>query len=137
VREATLTIRGRATDDTAVAVVTVQGQAATLEIQGTTATFAATLSLRPGVHELVIRACDVAQNCSTQPLLVRYVPRSQLYAQLWAVVIGIDRYQHDEVPQLAYAVKDAQAIGAMLKQQGFIVRELYNEEATTHAIRTL
>lgn len=50
----------------------------------------------------------------------------------WAVVIGIDDYQH--VPRLQYAVRDAQGIAEVLKNQGFQVTALYNDRATRHAI---
>jgi uncharacterized caspase-like protein len=136
-REASLTIRGRAEDDTAVSAVTVNGEVAVLESKGAVAPFLATIVLRPGENRLAIHACDTAKNCSARLLMVRYVPPSQLYDQLWAVVIGIDRYQLEDVQDLQYAVKDAQAVGAMLRQQGFTVRELYNEHATAHAIRTV
>jgi hypothetical protein len=50
----------------------------------------------------------------------------------WAVVIGIDQYQH--VPKLTYAAADAKSMAALLKQQGFDVVALYDGAATREAI---
>lgn len=50
----------------------------------------------------------------------------------WAVVIGIDEYDH--VPRLTYAVADAQGVSEVLREQGFQVTTLTNEEATRRAI---
>ncbi len=44
--------------------------------------------------------------------------------QAWAVVIGIDAYQH--VPRLTYAVADARGVGKVLRAQGFQVTTLTN-----------
>jgi tetratricopeptide (TPR) repeat protein len=46
----------------------------------------------------------------------------------WAVVIGIDEYEH--VRPLKYAVADAKAVAKTLRQRGFQVRELYDKQAT-------
>jgi len=46
----------------------------------------------------------------------------------WAVVIGIDDYEH--APRLHYAVADAKAVAKTLRQRGFQVRELYDQQAT-------
>jgi sulfatase modifying factor 1 len=43
----------------------------------------------------------------------------KLYQQSWAVVIGIDDYQHERVPKLRAAVNDARAIERELLRQGF------------------
>ncbi len=50
----------------------------------------------------------------------------------WAVVIGIDDYEH--IPQLRYAVADAKAVAQTLRQRGYQVSELYNQRATKDAI---
>ena len=44
--------------------------------------------------------------------------------QAWAVVIGIDAYQH--VPRLTYEVADARGVGKVLRAQGFQVTTLTN-----------
>lgn len=42
-----------------------------------------------------------------------------VYADSWAVVIGINDYQHPRVPKLRYAVNDARSVEAALLSQGF------------------
>ena len=50
----------------------------------------------------------------------------------WAVVVGIDDYK--QVRRLKYAVKDAKGIAQILRDQGFHVKTLFNDQATRHAI---
>ena len=52
----------------------------------------------------------------------------------WAVVIGINAYQH--APRLSYAVADAQSMEDLLTRQGFSVVSFYDEQATRQAILT-
>lgn len=62
-------------------------------------------------------------------------PADYVAAQIgksWAVVIGIDEYEH--IPQLRYAVADAKAVAQTLRQHGYRVSELYNQQATKDAI---
>ncbi len=58
------------------------------------------------------------------------------YANSWAIVVGIDKYQ--KWPQLQYAVRDAEGVGQMLVQKfGFAperVITLKNEAATRNGI---
>jgi hypothetical protein len=62
------------------------------------------------------------------------------YADSWAVVIGINDYQHPRVPKLRYAVNDARAVEQALLAQGFradrIIR-LLDREATKARIETV
>ena len=41
------------------------------------------------------------------------------YADSWAVIIGINDYQHERVPKLRYAVNDTLSVEAALLAQGF------------------
>ena len=58
--------------------------------------------------------------------------------EYWALIIGIDKYQHPEIPALETAVKDATAVRDMLvSRYGFQtdhVQALLNEQATREAI---
>jgi len=67
-------------------------------------------------------------------------PGSSLYSDSWAVVIGINAYQHPRVPKLRYAVNDARVVEQALLTQGFpphhIVR-LVEREATKARIETV
>ena len=66
------------------------------------------------------------------------VPRAAAtgYANSWAIVVGIDKYQ--KWPQLQYAVRDAEGVGQMLVQKfGFAAERvvtLKNEQATRAGI---
>jgi formylglycine-generating enzyme required for sulfatase activity len=58
----------------------------------------------------------------------------------WAVLIGINRYQHPRIPKLRYAVNDAQALERALLAQGFRqdrILTLTDEKATKAAIERL
>ena len=62
------------------------------------------------------------------------------YADSWAVIIGIDDYQHPRVGKLRYAVNDAQAVKKLLLGQGFRSDRLFtliDRQATKARIETL
>jgi len=50
----------------------------------------------------------------------------------WAVVIGVNAYQH--VPNLTYAVADAKSVAELFAKKGFKVTSLYDGAATRKAI---
>jgi hypothetical protein len=57
----------------------------------------------------------------------------RLYANSWALVIGINRYRSSKIPQLEYAEADAQAVAKALGRLGFPkqnVRLLLGSKAT-------
>ncbi|MBI1725255.1 MAG: caspase family protein, partial [Candidatus Tectomicrobia bacterium] len=63
-----------------------------------------------------------------------------LYSNSWAVVIGIDRYQHPRIPELRYARKDAEDIRKTLPKLGFPesrILTLFDRQATKRAIERL
>ena len=59
----------------------------------------------------------------------------QIYGTSYAVVIGIDRYQH--LNKLDGAVRDAKAMTKMLEQRGFDVTEILDKEASKERLRGL
>jgi formylglycine-generating enzyme required for sulfatase activity len=61
---------------------------------------------------------------------------SAQYGKSWAVVIGINEYQHN-IPRLRYAVADAQAMGKELEARGFTVIRLFDQQATGERIRAV
>ena len=81
---------------------------------------------------------SVKQSATAAPVLEKTAVTSG-YAQSWAVVIGIDDYQH--WPKLQYAVNDAEAIRSQLVQQfGFEpdhVLVLKDKDATRNGILAL
>ena len=67
-------------------------------------------------------------------------PGSGFYADSWAVIIGINDYQHQRVPKLRYAVNDARAMERALLAQGFRrdrILTLIDRQATKAAIERL
>jgi len=63
-----------------------------------------------------------------------------LYADSWAVLIGINRYQHPRIPRLRYAVNDAQSVERTLLAQGFRPERIFiltDDKATKGAIERL
>jgi formylglycine-generating enzyme len=63
-----------------------------------------------------------------------------LAGESWAVLIGINRYQHPRIPKLRYAVNDAQAMERALRAQGFRqdrILTLTDDKATKSAIERL
>jgi formylglycine-generating enzyme required for sulfatase activity len=63
-----------------------------------------------------------------------------LDGESWAVLIGINRYQHPRIPRLRYAVNDAQAVERTLLVQGFRPDRIFtltDEKATKAAIERL
>lgn len=56
----------------------------------------------------------------------------ELYEKSWALVIGINRYTKGgkDFPNLSYAVSDAQRVAARLKEMGFEVTLLLDQDAT-------
>src|SRR5262249_33122901 len=67
-------------------------------------------------------------------------PTGALYADSWAVLIGIDDYQHPRIPRLRYAVNDARAVERALLTQGFRsdrILKLLDKDATKARIETM
>lgn len=58
----------------------------------------------------------------------------------WAVVIGINTYQHSEIPALSYAVNDAHSVAAALERLGFTSERLFlllDAQATRQGIENV
>lgn len=61
-------------------------------------------------------------------------PIGNKFNKSYALVVGIDKYPSSNWGDLKYAVKDARAIESFLQKQNFIVKTLYNEQATREKI---
>ena len=59
---------------------------------------------------------------------------SSWYKKQYAIVVGIDHYKKLSLPRLNNAVNDARSIASILRNKGFSVIELYNENATKERI---
>jgi caspase domain-containing protein len=57
-----------------------------------------------------------------------------LFTNSYALVVGINDYNHPSWPDLTYAVTDAQGFSRYLQEQGFTVTSLYDAQATRAAI---
>jgi formylglycine-generating enzyme required for sulfatase activity len=69
--------------------------------------------------------------------LPRAVSETTVYGASWAVIIGVNDYQHPRVPKLRYAVNDARSMERELLNQGFLrdrVIMLVDRQATKAAI---
>src|SRR6266850_6109077 len=67
-------------------------------------------------------------------------PASRPTGEAWAVIIGINRYQHPRIPHLRYAVNDARSVERALREQGFTpqrILTLLEGEATKARIETV
>lgn len=71
------------------------------------------LALALGSGSAVAQPRDIAPQRAGAPVAVGF------YADSWAVIIGINDYQHPRIPKLRYAVNDARAMERALLAQGF------------------
>lgn len=143
-------IRGVASDDSGVAAVWVNNEAAKLSDDG----FEGWASLKIGDNLVTVKAVDPNNNAATKTVHInRPPPENQTapptpasnsetsklngwYHRQYAVVVGINDYRNAGIPNLVQAARDAKAFADMLKtQMGFIVTELYDDRATRHNIK--
>ena len=93
------------------------------------------ISLRTGENRIRVVAVDTTGLRTEKVLTIHYAER---HKNIWAVVVGIDRYPH--VRHLKYAVKDAQAVYHHLIGFNKIPAEnvtlLLNEQASLKRLRS-
>jgi hypothetical protein len=70
--------------------------------------------------------------CMMGPAVLQAAVFQPGYSSSFALVVGINKYDH--WPNLEYASRDAGEIAAILKQNGFTVFSLTNQNATRHNI---
>jgi hypothetical protein len=129
------TITGKAIDESRITSVTVNNKEATLDNNGH---FTARFFLKTGQNMIHVTAIDIHNNHASktfridhQTTPVAVVPNTPQLSSgnYYALVIGINRYQH--LPQLKTAVNDARAVANVLKSQyGFQVTTLLDRQAT-------
>lgn len=136
-----ITVTGRATDDSGVASVTVNGAAAKLDEQGN---FSAELFLKPGENRVTVVALDTGGNKGTESFTisrqgdaVAAAPKVEAAVEdrgkSYALVVGINAYK--QIPKLKTAVNDAKTVAAILKDDyGFTPIVLLDGQATRAAI---
>lgn len=135
------TISGKAVDPSGIVEVIVDGQQAYVDESGN---FQASVLLKYGDNRILISAMDRFENVATRQLTITRADSAKLppaaatadvnqllgwYKRQYALVIGIDRYQSQDVEKLQNAVSDAKSMGKMFRRMGFEVVELYNEAA--------
>jgi len=74
--------------------------------------------------------CWIAVAFSLSPAMVKADITRDAFDESFALVVGIDAYSSPVWRELNYAVKDAKAVAEYLRNQGFKVLTLYDEEAT-------
>ncbi len=147
-----LTIRGEATDNSGVAAVFVNDMEARPTLLPEGLGFEKDVLLLFGDNLIEVKAYDPYENTGTATVRIRRVPEEEVEAeelrqlrnQVFAVVIGISRYEHPGITPLKYADNDAQSFVDYLQRpiagggRG-VPREnvllLRNEEATYRQIR--
>lgn len=72
------------------------------------------VKLKPGENRFEVVARDRRGHIATKPLVVKR-EEHRFAGQRWAVVIGISKYSHPDIPNLRYAHRDAQAFYDFLK----------------------
>jgi hypothetical protein len=70
----------------------------------------------------------------TVPCAASAQSQNPFFPKSYALVIGINGYQDPGFDDLTYAVKDAEGVAEFLREQGFEVTPLYQENATKTAI---
>ncbi|HHH19310.1 MAG TPA: hypothetical protein ENK86_02190 [Campylobacterales bacterium] len=80
---------------------------------------------------------DPAANSSTSALATPSSTNTTIkswYDKQYAIVVGIDHYKRLSLPRLNNAVNDARSVAGLLRERGFKVIELYNENASKEKI---
>ncbi|MEQ8221946.1 MAG: PQQ-binding-like beta-propeller repeat protein [Candidatus Eremiobacterota bacterium] len=99
--------------------------------------FTQDVSLKPGLNYISIRAVDATGKEVVQQISVMYKPKE---GQVWAVVIGIGKYESQKVTPLNYSASDAQAVYDYLTTKGGFSKDhvqlLLNEQANLKAVKT-
>jgi hypothetical protein len=128
---------GRATDESGVAEVTVNGEVVELDEKGN---FSADALLKIGENEINVAAIDIHKNQVTQSFKIvregmkatspQISPVSEAKGKFYALVIGNNDYKY--IPKLEIAGKDAVEVGKLLRENyGFETRMLLDATRMT------
>lgn len=143
-QEESITVSGRATDESGVASVTVNDEKAGLDENGN---FSADVLLKVGENRITITAMDTRKNLATESFTIhreavkiakartQHVPSEKVRdggvsdGRAFALIIGINTYQN--LDRLKTAVSDARAVNDTLKEQyGFETFLILDEQAS-------
>jgi hypothetical protein len=132
-------LNGKAVDDSGISHLQINGKGVSIDSTGG---FQQTVQLNDGKNVIQISALDKAGNKSFTSIVIHrqaspasgepppFKELSNWYKTQYALIIGIDRYKRNDIVRLKNAVNDAKSVAEMMKSQGFIVTELYNDKAT-------
>lgn len=141
-----IVIKGKAVDDSGISLLQINGKGASIDSTGR---FQQTVQLNDGKNVIEISALDNAGNKSIKSIVIHrqtiqpspeenkttsFKELANWYKNQYALIIGIDRYKRNDIDRLKNAVNDAKSMAEMMKAQGFIVTELYNDKATRQNI---
>lgn len=102
---------------------------------GTRVDFSKEVHLVEGDNRIVIRARNIGGVTREERLEVRHRPPER---DIWAVVIGVSRYEHEDIPDLQYARTDAEAFRDYLVNDFDVpadhVFTLFDEQVTTRSM---
>ena len=117
------TIRGQASDKSGVAIVTINGEEASLDEKGN---FSASVLLVPGNNEIKITAIDRYRNTASKKInikrgskVVKSKDKILNVGEYHALLIAVEQYDDDKVDDLVYPVSDAQKLKQILKNYSF------------------
>jgi hypothetical protein len=139
-----LLVKGYARDDRELKSleVSVNGsRAVERNLSGKRHDFAETIELGEGSNEVLVVVKDSKGQQEAMTIRVTYLGKYPIlrgfYKNVWAVVVGIGRYQDSRIDALPCAESDARSVEALIRDK-LVVREvmsLYNEEATKENIQ--
>jgi uncharacterized caspase-like protein/WD40 repeat protein len=143
----TVQLRGTAADDRGVVSIAVSVNGRHLEgvdrritrTQGHSREreLSVEVPLDPGANQIVVTARDTDFLSAIRKLTVI---RDREEGELWAVVIGIDRYESPKIQNLELARDDGEAFAGYLRSNMGLdddhLRELYDEQATLQVVKS-
>ncbi|MBI4242946.1 MAG: caspase family protein [Planctomycetes bacterium] len=134
-----LKIKGYAKDDKGVKKLefSVNGKVVlTKNADGKRYDFSDEVEVADGQNRIIVTAEDTKGNREGETVTVSYLGRfpilKDFYKNVWAVVIGVNKFKDPSIPELKYAVRDAKGVESLLKNKvvaGKLIT-LYDEEAT-------
>lgn len=147
-----VTIEGSARDDKGVRSMEIKVNGATVAAKDVQAKkeglyfrsyFSEEISLADGLNKVEVVFTDTKDQKETETIEVSYLGKyptlKGFYKNVWVTVVGIDKYQDKNIPELKYAVNDAKSVEKLMTEKVVSgkVFALYNEEATRENITRL
>lgn len=113
-----LDVIGEVHDESAVRFISVNSDVRNINQEGV---FSARVALVPGINQVRLVTADVMENMVEKVFLVEYIPpeptlaeKISLNSRYYGLIIGIDKYQDPELPDLENPVNDARKLHDLL-----------------------